>query len=322
MNAISPIKVRFASVARFTGLILSLTLVLSARAEGTPPSTTAPVVVTLSLVPSPVQVIRELLARPETERAEMLAMYPPGLREPVEAKVREYAAMSAESREQRFLATDLRHFLTQLMPLDVPSQNAALSQVPEPIREAVELRLQQWQLYLPQMKEEVLANEQVVRYFTQIGITSEQDRQLLLDITPPEMRAPMEKRIAEWNALPKETRTRVFAQVNQFFELTPEEREKSLRILSGPERDAMRETLDTFAGLTVEQRQMCVRSFEKFSRLTLAERRQFFQKAEIWSRMTAAERELWKELVSRARELPPFPPGTEPRLALPATNGG
>jgi hypothetical protein len=322
MSANSPLRTRFATLARVAGLTLSLTLVLSAFAEATQPASATPVVVSILLVPSPVQVIRELLARPEAERAEMLAMYPPGLREPVEAKVREYAAMSAESRELRFLATDLRHYLTQLLPLDVRSQDAALSQVPEPIREAVEIRLQQWQLYLPQMKEEVLANEQVVRYFTQIGITSEQDRQMLLDITPAELRAPMEQRIAEWNALPKETRTRVFVQVNQFFELTPEEREKSLRILSGPERDAMRETLDTFASLTVEQRQMCVRSFEKFSRLTLAERRQFFQKAEIWSRMTAAERELWKELVSRARELPPFPPGFEPRMSLPATNGG
>lgn len=323
MSVHLPVKTVVVSGVRFTGLILLLLgFVLSTHAQETQPPAAATVVVPVALVPSPVQVIRELLARPETERGEMLAMYPPGLREPVEAKVREYAAMPAETRELRFLATDLRHYLTQLLPLDVSSQDAALLQVPESIRDAVKARLIKWPILLPQMKEEMLANEQVVRYFTRIGITSERDRQLLLDITPPEVRAPMEKRIAEWNALPEETRTRVFTQVNEFFELTPEEREKSLRILSGPERDAMRETLSSFSNLRPDQRELCIQSFERFSRMSLGERREFLQKAEVWSRLTAAEREQWRELVNQVPNLPPFPPGFVPRLVMPTTNGG
>lgn len=318
MNGDLPLKSACAFLARFAGVILLLML-FSVHAQETQRvgGTVAPV----SLVPSPVHVIRELLAKPEAERAEMLSMYPPGLREPVEAKVREYAAMPAETRELRFLATDLRHYLIQLLPLAVSSQEAALSQVPESIREAVEARLKQWPILLPEMKEEMLANEQIVRYFTRIGITSEQDRQLLLDITPPEVRAPMEKRIAEWNALPAETRTRVFTQVNEFFDLTPAEREKSLRTLSGPEREAMRETLSSFSNLTPDQREICIQSFERFSRMSLGERREFLQKAEVWSRLTAAEREQWRELVNQVPNLPPFPPGFEPRVVIP-TNGG
>lgn len=305
--------------ARFTGLILLLML-LSVHAQEPQPAN-GTVAAPVSLVPSPVQVMRELLARPEAERAAMLALYPPGLREPVEAKLKEYAAMSVEVRELRFLATDFRHYLMQLLPLDGPIQNRALAQVPESIREAVEARLKEWPILLPEMKEEMLANEQVVRYFTRIGITSEQDRQLLLDITPPEVRAPMEKRIAEWNALPAETRIRVFTQVKYFFDLTPAEREKSLRTLSGPERDAMRETLSSFSNLTPDQREICIQSFERFSRMSLGERREFLQKAEVWSRLTAAEREQWRELVSQVPTLPPFPPGSEPRVVIP-TNGG
>jgi hypothetical protein len=305
------------------GLILSLLallLVPSAHAAEAPPSTNAPVGLPVPLLPSPVRVIRELLARPEAQRAEMLAMYPPGLREPVEAKVREYGAMTAEARELRFLATDLRHYLMQLLPLDPATRRLALSQVPESIREAVDTRLTDWEILLPEMQAELLANEPMVRYFTQIGITSEALRTGSLDITPPDQRAPMERKIAEWNALPEETRTRVFAHFNQLFELTSAEQDRALQALSDTERDAMREALDSFANLTVEQRQVCVRSFEKFSRMTLGERRQFLQKAEIWSRMTATERELWKELVSRVRDLPPFPPGFEPRIQIPAAS--
>lgn len=321
MSGNPPVQAVIASVARFTGVILLLIFVISTHGQGTQPPTGATTIASILLVPSPVQVIRELLARPEAERVEMLSMYPPGLREPLEAKVREYAAMPAETRELRFLATDLRHYLTQLLPLDASSQVAALVQVPESIREAVEDRLEVWPILLPEMKEEMLTNEQVVRYFTRIGITSERDRQLLLDITPPEVRAPMEKRIAEWNALPEETRTRVFTLVNEFFDLTPAEREKSLRILSGPERDAMRETLGSFSNLTPDQRELCIRSFERFSRMSLGERREFLQKAEVWSRLTAAEREQWREIVSQVPNLPPFPPGYEPRVVVPA-NGG
>lgn len=283
-------------------------------------STNAPV------VPSPVRVLRELLAQPAAERAQSLAMYPDGLREPLEAKVKEYLAMASDARELRLQATDLRHYLLQLLPLDRPAQIAALTQVPESIREIVQERLDWWQLHLPEMQEEFLENEQVVHYFTQMGISSEEMRQGLLDVMPPGERERMEARIASWQALPDESRRRVFAQFNQMFDLTPEEQHRTLRTLSEEEREAMNRTLAAFSHLTPEKRLVCVRSFERFSQLNLVERREFLRKAEAWERMSPAERQQWRELVEIVPDLPPFPPGVMPRVAVPmptpATNGG
>ena len=280
--------------------------------------TNAPVVPPpIPLVPSPVSVVRELLAETPSKRAETLSMYPEGLREPLEAKINEYLRLPVEMRELRLHATDLRHYLLQLMPLDPAARDAALPQVPEPMRTAVSNRLETWQILLPSMQEELIENEQVVRYFTQLGITSEEQRAGLLDVTPPAERAQMKDKIARWNALPEDTRKRVFAQFNDFFDLTPAEQTKALGTLSEAEREAMQQTLVSFAGLTPQQRMVCIRSFEKFSRMNAAERQQFLRKAEAWERMTPSERSQWRELVERVPILPPLPPGMLPQLVLP-----
>lgn len=278
------------------------------------------------LVPSPVRVIRELIAMPEAKRSEMLAMYPDGLREPLAAKVTEYLNMDPEARELRLQATDLRHYLQQLLPLDIATRRLALGRVPESLREVVSERIDKWTLLLPDMQRDFLESEKVVRYFTEMGITSEDMRLVLIFPPRPDVSPEMERKIAEWNNLPEATRARVFAQFNDMFELSPAERDQTLKVLSAEERDAMREALDSFNQLSPEQRQVCLRSFEKFSQMSVLQRRMFLQKAEAWSRMTAAEREQWKELVNRVPNLPPFPPGFEPRLQVPATgkltNGG
>jgi len=280
----------------------------------------------LPLVPSPVRVLRELLAEPAAEREQSLAMYPVGLREPLKAKVTEYLAMAPDLRELRFQATDLRHYLLQLLPLDRPAQTAALDGVPESIREVVAERLEWWHLLPPSLQREFLENEEAVRYFTQMGITSEEQRRALLEITPPGAREQMEERIADWLAQPEETRRRVFAQFNNLFTLTPGERQKTLRRLSEPERETLNRTLATFIDLAPPQRKVCLRSFERFSRMSLEARRDFLLKAKAWERMSPAERQQWREVVSMVRELPPLPPGATPGAIVPApgtaTNGG
>ena len=286
-------------------------------------TTNVPVV---KLTPSPVRVIRELIAMPEAKRAEMLAMYPGGLREPLEAKVAEYLKMEPEARELRLQATDLRHFLQQLLPLDHTARQLALEQVPESLREVVKVRVDKWTILLPDMQKDFLESERVVRYFTEMGITSEDLRLVLIFPPRPDVTPEMERKIAEWNKLPEETRNRVFAQFTDMFDLSAGEREQTLQSLSTEERDAMREALDSFNQLPAEQRQVCLRSFEKFSQMSALQRRIFLQKAEAWARMTPAEREQWKELVSKVPNLPPFPPGFEPRMQIPtsgkSTNGG
>jgi hypothetical protein len=290
------------------------------------PTTNTPTALPVPLVPSPVRVIRELIALPEAKRVELLAMYPDGLREPLEAKATEYLKMDPEARELRLQATDLRHYLQQLLPLDYSTRRLALEQVPESLRDVVRVRIEKWEILLPDMQQDFLASESVVRYFSEMGITSEDIRLVLIFPPRPDVPPEMERKIAAWNHLPEETRNRVFAQFNDMFDLSADERDQTLKSLSAEEREAMREALDSFNQLSGEQRRICLRSFEKFSQMTVLERRMFLQKAEAWSRMTAAEREQWKELVNRVPHLPPFPPGFEPRIQVPATgkltNGG
>ena len=286
---------------------------------------------------SPVQVFRELLVKTPEERQELLSLRPPGMREPLDAKINEYLTLPPEERELRLQATELRFYLMQLMPLPATNRPALIAHIPEPMRTAVETRLETWNLLPPPMQEEVLENEQTVRYFTQLGIANEAQRKAALEAIPADQRVRLEADIARWQSLPEATRSRVFAQFRQYFDLTPAERGNALSQLSGPEREAMANTLEAFRGLTPEQRRICIRSFEKFASMNLVERQQFLKKAEAWQQMTPSERSRWRELVARVPQMPPLPPGMLPPLPPPplpplpksrsgsapfATNGG
>ena len=297
----------------------------------------ATVAVPVKLAPSPVQVFRDLLEMTPESRVGALLIRPPGMREPIEAKVKEYLALAPDERELRLQATELRHYLLLLMPLSATNRAALLAQIAEPMRSAVATRLDIWQIMPPPMQEEVLTNERMVRYFTQLGVLSPAERKELLRTMPEAERMTLEASIARWKAQPEKLRTNVFAQLNQLFELTGAEREQAMSKLSDAERDAMKQTLEAFSGLTPEQRQTCIRSFEKFANMSLAERRHFLKQAEAWQRMTPSERERWRAVVEKVPQLPPLPPGMmvrftpEPPSAPPkaapappgrATNGG
>lgn len=267
------------------------------------------------LGPSPVQEFRQLLVLNAEERAVQLELRPPGLREPIEAKVKEYLALPAAEREVRLQATELRHYLSILLPLPSSNRVTLLPQIAEPMRSVVAARLDTWNIMLPSMQQEVIENERVVGYFTQLGMMTTAQRKALVEAMPAEQRAKLEADIKRWRAMPEPERGRTFAQFNQFFTLTPEEREKALSHLSEEERESMRATLDAFEGLTPEQRKICIRSFQKFANLSLAERQEFLKKAEAWQRMTPAEREQWREVVAVVPQLPPLPPDFFPAVA-------
>lgn len=287
--------------------------------------------VVTNIGPSPVQQFRELLAMDSQSRASALDLRPPGMREPIEAKVNQYLALPADEREARLQATELRHYLTLLLPLT--NRMALVTQIAEPMRSVVEARLERWEIMPPQMQEEFLENERVVSYFTQLGKMTPAQRDELLGGMPREQRVKVEEDIRRWRGLSETNKNRAFAQFNQIFSLTAEDRAKTLSYLSDAEREAMETTLDRFAGLTSEQRKICIESFQKFTRMSLAERQEFLKKADAWKRMTPAEREQWREVVRAVPEMPPFfppvatsvPPQTMKSNSAPAgkmTNGG
>jgi len=114
--------------------------------------------------------------------------------------------------------------------------------------------------------------------------------------------------------------------------LTPSEKEKVLATLSDAERRQMEKTLESFGKLSPMQRRQCVTSFTKFAGMSPDERQEFLKSAQRWSAMSPAERQSWRELVSAAPKMPPFPQITIRHPPLPAnphkqpaavtTNGG
>lgn len=304
------------SVRRWTGVaavVLCLTATTTPAEPTNAPASAASSPVTLA--PSPVKVFRELLLKPPEEREELLSLRPPGMREPLEAKIKEYLALSPEERELRLQATELRHYLLQLMPVPATNRPPLLAQIPEPMRAVVTSRLETWNLFPPAMQDEMIENEQMVRYFTQLRGADATQREAILAGLSPAQQARVKSELARWQSLSDKDRSAIFTQLNQFFDLNPSERETALRKLSEPEREAMEQTLTAFGHLTPQQRAVCIASFAKFANMTLPERQLFLKQADAWQRMTPSERERWRELVTRVPDWPPLPPGM---LPLPA----
>ena len=233
------------------------------------------------------------------EREIFLTNRPPEIRKRILVKVNEYEALDPDTRELRLRATELRWYLMPLLRNPPADRAARLAQVPEDIRELVEDRLNQWTILPPPLQQEFLENERTLRYFASVDVSG----------SPPENagRGPGNAEQARWNALSETQRGQITAGFNQFFELTPREKQKVLGTLSDAERQQMEKTLQSFDKLPPEQRQECVRAFAKFAGMTASERAEFLKNARHWSQMPPAERQAWRDLVVNVPEWPPMP---------------
>jgi hypothetical protein len=265
--------------------------VLSTPADGFP---------MLSRPRSPVALFRQLLAMTPEERETFLTNRPPQIREGILAKVNEYEALDPNERELRLRATELRWYLLPLMR-DSPSNRAVqLALVPPDIRDLVKTRLDQWIILPPQLQQEFLENEEALRYFAHLDVSNNMTLQKI---------APPGSELARWTAMTEMQRQQIAASVNQFFELTPDEKQAALDTLSDAERNQMKMTLQAFDKLPSGQREECVRAFAKFASMSAAEKQEFLQNAERWSQMSPADRQAWRDLVANVPEWPPLPQG-------------
>lgn len=244
------------------------------------------------VVKSPIAIFRELLAMSPEQRTKALATSPPEAQKRILQKLGEYQILPGALRERRLKETELRWYLRPLM--DVPRGNRAarLAQIPKEERVLVEARLNQWDIIPPPLQQQWKNDERVANYFAQTGSRSTEPP---LPITP-ERNAELQQALAGFN---------------KFFELPPEEQDKTLDSasdVSGDERQQMKQTLDTFGKLTREQREQCIRSFEKFAAMGPEEREQFLKNADEWNKMSPEEQEKWRKLVAIAPIIPPPPP--------------
>ena len=230
---------------------------------------------------SPVDFFRQLLALPPEAQEKALASRPPAARERIVAKLAEYEALAPDERELRLRATELHWWLMPMLRAPAAERAARLAQVPASLRGLVEPRLMQWSILPPPLQDEILSNENALHYFAAVETANQ-----------PAATAEQQ---------------RIAGQFNQFFELTPEEKEQTLNTLSEAERAQMQATLKSFEKLPPPQRLTCVRNYAKFAGMGAAERAEFLKNAESWSKMSPSERQAWRDLVRTIPIWPPMP---------------
>ncbi len=250
---------------------------------------------------SPVDFFRQLLAMTPDERDDFLTNRPPKIRAGILAKIAEYEALDPNERELRLRATELRWYLMPLLRESPTNRTARLAQIPDDMRELVESRLEEWTILPPTLQQEFLENEHILYYFAHVDAGS----------SPADnsSHAPSEAERAHWNELSEPERRQVMGGFNQFFDLTPDEKEKALNTLSEAERRQMQKTLQSFEKMPPSQRDECVNAFGRFASMTAAEQAEFLKNAERWSAMSPAERQAWRDLVVNVPQWPPLPIG-------------
>ena len=272
-------------------------LVFSALAQPAPPPP-------LPSSHSPVDAFRQLLALPARERELSLSNKPPEVRARLLAKVREYQTLDPNERELRLRATELRWYLLPLLRLSPTNRPAQLVNAPEELRGLLVSRLEQWDALPPESQQEFLDNERTLRYFAHVDATN--------PAAPGRHPEPGSADQARWDALSETERQRITDQFNRFFELTPDEKQKTLGTLSPDERAQMEKTLQAFSSLSAVQRSQCIRAYAEFAGMNPQDRAQFLKNAERWSQMSPNERKAWRDLVAEVPQWPPLPVASPP----------
>jgi len=281
---------------------IAVTPVLESRATTNALSPPVPV------AKSPIEVFRSLLAADSAERKRLLEDRSPESRRSILAKIREYEALRPDERELRLQATELRFYLRPLMGQPPQERADGLRTIPADKRALIETRLQEWDQLPAKVRQELLDNEAAINYFTEVESASEEQKRRLLDSMSPARREKLETGMIYWRQLSENQRRTILSRFNQFFELTPGERQRALATLSEPERRQIEKTLRAFGSLPSGQRAECIRSFEKFTSLNLEERQLFLKNAEKWKVMTPEQRQSWRDLVENLSQHPPLPP--------------
>jgi hypothetical protein len=248
---------------------------------------------------SPVDFFRQLLSMSARDRENYLTNKPPEVRARILGKIREYLVLDLNERELRLRATELRWYLLPLLRESPANRDARLTAVPEDLRDLVHSRLEQWDALPLEFQKEFLENERTLRYFTHVDATNSGN-----DLH----HAPDENDTARWDALSESDREKITNQFNQFFELTSDEKQKTLNTLSDAERAQMQKTLQIFEKLPPAQRFQCVRAFTEFAGMNPKDRAEFLKNAEHWSQMPPKERQAWRDLVAQVPQWPPLPP--------------
>ncbi len=238
------------------------------------------------------------------ERDDFLTNRPPEIRARILAKVAEYEALDPNERELRLRATELRWYLMPLLRESPANRAARLAQIPDDVRGLVQSRLEEWSILPPPLQQDFLENEHILHYFAHVDASNSASENF--------GRKPSEAERAHWNGLSEPERRQITDGFNQFFGLTPDEKQTALNTLSDAERRQMEKTLQSFDKMPASQRAECVNAFAKFASMNALDQAEFLKNAERWSAMSPAERQSWRDLVVNVPQWPPLPIGMTP----------
>jgi hypothetical protein len=275
---------------------------------------------------SPVETFRKLLAMAPQEFQRVLATYPPEKQGSIVDKVEEYRSMPVEARELKLRVTELRWYLIPLLKAPREQRAGLLKSVPEPYKEWIGARLDEWDIWPLDLKAEVLEYEDLMHYF--IGRNTELERQAVFEDLPDKGGAALGTKLAEWRSLPLEQRQQTFGGFRHYFELSDEEQQKVLATLSVEDRQQAERVVNSIEKRSRTEQEAYLASFREFAEMPPAERRKFVSNAERWQKMSPAERQAWRDLVHQmsisAATPTPLPltaqPTGLPSAARPSTN--
>jgi hypothetical protein len=239
----------------------------------------------------------------------------------------------------------------ELLLMPPAEQEAALAARPPEIRRRLERKIAEYLALSPEERELRLQATELRWHLLPLLHQRPEERGPALANVPEHLRALVESRLRQWDALPLPMQRLLLTnqpaagffvwgghspghsksratpdasglsqRFNRLFELTPEEKARALQTLSDAERRQMQRTLQEFEQLPPEKRARCVEAFARFAALPPDEREEFLRNAERWARMSPSEREAWRKLVSLAPVLPPLPGGAS--RAEPAAQSG
>jgi len=274
----------------------------------------------LTLLRSPVERFRQLLAMKPAARELSLSNYPVAVKARILEKVQEYELLPPDYRELRLQVTELRWYLLPLLKTPATNRPAQLREIPEPYRKLVTDRLQEWDIMPPPLKDEVLDYETTMHYFVGRGCVVRP--QMTIDSLSEKERSELEHKLAQWQELPLTQRQQIYGSFQHFFELSDQDKEKTLQVLSTPERQQTEKIIGPIEKWPRHRQQKYVTALREFATMSPEARQQFMQGAERWQKMSPEERQAWHDLVQKLSEMPPLPPGLPiARPAAVATNG-
>ena len=274
---------------------------------------------------SPVLFFRELLAMPAAERTSALTNRSASARTTILAKLAEYEAMPQEQREMKLRATHLRWLLLPLLRMPPEARRTEIDRLDEADKAFVLERLTRWDQLSPSVQGEFLEHEATINYLIRISPRTSKAMVVEVPPAPPGALKDMETGLARWSALGSGDRDRMIDRFQDFFDLAPKAQTRTLNELTALERTQMEQLVRRFGSLDAEQRRRCLDAFQKIAQMTHEERAVFFKNAERWQAMSQEDRQAWRNVVRRAPDMPPLPPGMivpgTPTQSAPAAAG-